>query len=167
MNGVGLRCESHHTVFGRCQLGDGHTERYHMGRNGASWELVGASHAPSSNLEGLARRESGLGPEQGKKLDDGKPALDLIDPWFLEDVGHVLAAGARKYDLNQWQRGMAIGKAMAGVLRHCLAILRGEYLDPETKRPHAAHATCGLMFVHYFIRNGMTSIPDDRFGVQR
>lgn len=99
----------------------------------------------------------------GQKKDDGKPALDLIDPYFLEGVGHVLTFGAKKYELNQWQRGMAIGKAMAGVLRHCMAILRGEYTDPESGRQHTEHAACGLMFIHYFIRNNMLTTPDDRF----
>lgn len=101
---------------------------------------------------------------QGLKFDDGKPPLDLIDAHFLEDVGRVLGYGAKKYDVNQWQKGMSIGKAMAGVLRHCFAILRGEYLDPETKLPHMAHATCGLMFVHWMIRNGKLNVPDDRWG---
>jgi hypothetical protein len=102
-------------------------------------------------------------PKQGIKLDTGKPALDLIDPHFLEEVGQVLTFGARKYEPDNWRRGMFIGKALAGVLRHVVAILRGEHRDPETGLQHAAHATCGLMFVFHYIRTGQTSTPDDRW----
>jgi hypothetical protein len=100
---------------------------------------------------------------QGIKKDEGKPALDLIDAHFLEDVGHVLGFGARKYEPDNWKRGMALGKCLAGVLRHTFAILRGEYADPETGLSHAAHATCGLMFAHFYIRTGAVSVPDDRW----
>ena len=100
---------------------------------------------------------------QGKKADTGKPAMDLIDPWFVEDVAAVLTSGAMKYDKNQWQGGMAIGKALAAALRHTYAVLKGEYIDPESGNSHLAHATCELMFVHFFIRKGMTNVPDDRF----
>lgn len=103
------------------------------------------------------------GPPQGKKNDAGKPALDLIDPYFIEEVGQVLAYGARKYAPGQWMAGMALGKAAAGVLRHTYAILRGEYDDPESGLSHAAHATCGLMFLHSFMRRGMFDVPDDRW----
>ncbi len=99
---------------------------------------------------------------QGIKNDTGKPAIDLIDAHFIEDVARVLTVGAEKYDVDNWKRGMALGKALGGVLRHTWAVLRGEYLDPETKLSHVAHAACGLMFVHYFLRTG-TVKPDDRW----
>lgn len=101
--------------------------------------------------------------KQGIKHDTGKPALDLIEPYFELDVGSVLTFGAMKYEVDNWKRGMSIGKALAGVLRHCNAIKRGEFFDPETKLQHAAHATCGLMFIHYFVRNGVFDVPDDRW----
>ena len=100
--------------------------------------------------------------DQGEKKDDGKPPLDLIDAHFIEDVARVLLFGAKKYDLNQWQKGMSLGKALAGVLRHVYAMLRGEMTDPETGLSHAAHATCGLLFTHYFWRTDGFK-PDDRF----
>jgi hypothetical protein len=101
--------------------------------------------------------------KQGIKFDTGKPALDLIEPFFELDLGQVLTFGALKYDVDNWKRGMSIGKALAGVKRHINAISRGEYTDPETKLQHAAHAACGLMFIHYFVRNGVLDVPDDRW----
>jgi hypothetical protein len=104
----------------------------------------------------------GKKPAQGIKHDEGKPPLDLIDAWFLEDVAAVLHFGAAKYGLNNYQKGMSLGKALASTLRHTFAILKGEYLDTESKMPHAAHAVAGLMFTHYFIRTGKI-MPDDRY----
>ena len=102
-------------------------------------------------------------PKQGIKKDDGKPALDLIDPEFELDVARVLTFGATKYDVDNWKRGMSLGKALAGVRRHVNAIARGEFTDAETGLQHTAHAACGLQFLHYFIRNGMLDTPDDRW----
>lgn len=98
------------------------------------------------------------------KKDGGKPPIDLIDTEFLEDVAQVLAFGAKKYAPGGWRKGMHLGKCLAGVLRHCFAMLRGEYRDPESGCQHAAHAVCGLMFAWRYIRDGQTTIPDDRWG---
>lgn len=100
---------------------------------------------------------------RGIKKDEGKPAIDLIDPHFIEGVAQVLTFGAKKYEPDNWQKGMYVGKAIAGVLRHVYARLRGEIHDPETQLPHMYHAACGLMFVAYYDRNGITK-PDDRWG---
>ena len=97
------------------------------------------------------------------KKDQGKPALDLFDPFAFEEVGHVLTFGAAKYGATNWRRGMHIGKVMAGVLRHCFAILRGEYQDPESGYQHAAHAIAGLTFVFTYVREGRTGLSDDRW----
>ena len=101
--------------------------------------------------------------KQGIKLDGGKPALDLIDPEFELDVARVLTYGATKYDVDNWKNGMSLGKAMAGVRRHLNAVARGEFIDPETGIQHTAHAACGVMFLHYFIRAEMLTVPDDRW----
>lgn len=102
-------------------------------------------------------------PAQGIKKDAGKPALDLIDPYFVIEIGKVLTFGATKYEPGNWRKGMAMGKALAGVLRHVYSMLNGEYADPETGLSHAAHAACGLMFAFYYVHQKMTDVPDDRW----
>lgn len=101
--------------------------------------------------------------KQGIKYDIGKPAFDLIDPDWELDVARVLTFGATKYEPYNWARGMSLGKALAAVKRHINSIERGEHYDEECNTQHAANASVGLMFVHYFIRKGMLNIPDDRF----
>lgn len=98
----------------------------------------------------------------GVKKDSGKVALDLIDPDFLEEFGAVLTKGATKYEPDNWRKGMALGKVLAGVERHVLQLRRGIRLDPEWNYSHAAHAACGLMFADYYMRNGVL-VPDDRW----
>ena len=100
---------------------------------------------------------------RGIKKDSGKPALDLIDPEFELEMARVLTEGAKKYAVDNWRNGMSIGKCMAGIRRHLNAIARGEHIDPEWGLQHAAHAACGVMFLHYFIRTGKTNVPDDRW----
>ena len=102
-------------------------------------------------------------PDRGVKNDNQKPPLDLIDPHFEQDVAEVLGYGAMKYELDNWKKGMAVGKLIAGVRRHLNALQRGEYMDPETGFQHMAHAACGIMFLHYQVRTGMVHIPDDRW----
>ncbi len=152
-----------------------------------AWDLNGVSHSPGKvnlpALESELRRhfpngEGYMGtiwrevldvaatPDaslvNGLKHDQGKPPLDLIDAHFIEDVALVLAFGARKYTVDNWKKGMAVGKALGGVLRHTYAVLRGELKDPETGLSHLAHAACGLMFAHNFLRTGNIK-ADDRW----
>lgn len=86
--------------------------------------------------------------KKGTKHDQGKSRLELIVPEWLEDVGHVLAYGAKIHGDDNWKLVEA-KRYHAAIMRHTLAIMRGEYLDPETNKPHAAHIACDSMFLHY------------------
>ena len=99
---------------------------------------------------------------KGVKFDEGKPALDLIDPYFELDFARVLTHGALKYEPYNWKKGINLGKLIAGVRRHLNAIQRGEIDDPEWGIQHAAHAACGVMFIHYHLRTRQ-NIEDDRW----
>lgn len=101
------------------------------------------------------------------KYDQDKPAFDLLDPDFELEVVNVLTFGAKKYAKDGWKAGMALGKCIAGIRRHLNAIQRGEYMDPESGHQHTAHATCGLQFLHFYIRHMRTDVPDDRWRKRR
>lgn len=85
---------------------------------------------------------------EGTKHDTGKSRLELIDPDWLLDVGHVLAYGASIHGDMNWKL-VEQKRYIAASMRHILAILKGEYLDPDTGKPHAAHLACDSMFLHY------------------
>jgi hypothetical protein len=74
--------------------------------------------------------------------------MDLLPLDVLEQVGHVLAAGARKYSAWGWKRipdGYNVYKA--ALLRHLAAIDKGEVNDSETGMGHQYHAVCCALFM--------------------
>jgi|SRR3989304_1873851 len=87
----------------------------------------------------------------GVKRDALKARLDLV-PWqSLESVAHVLAHGAQKYGVDNWQRvENAEQRYFAAALRHLIAWQSGEKLDPESGKPHLAHAACCVLFMLWF-----------------
>jgi hypothetical protein len=72
-----------------------------------------------------------------------------------EEIVRVLEDGARKYARDNWRKvPEATTRYRAAALRHLIADARGERLDPETGRPHLAHAGCCLLFVLALERAG-------------
>jgi len=89
----------------------------------------------------------------GKKLDNDKNRLDLIDPNFISGIGEVLTFGAKKYRPNNWQTLKDPQDRYYGaVMRHLLVWKTGELLDKESGLPHILHAACNLMFMFWFER---------------
>jgi hypothetical protein len=98
--------------------------------------------------------------DRGLKLDTGKPRMELLDPYAMEQVARVLTFGAEKYDPHNWRKGISYGRLLGAALRHIFAFIGGEDNDKESGLPHPAHAMANLMFVL-----GMTQLHpelDDR-----
>jgi hypothetical protein len=83
----------------------------------------------------------------GRKDDGDKVPLDLLDPVALEGLAKVLQFGVKKYASHNWRGGIAWSRLVAALLRHTFAILRGEYIDPESGLPHIDHVQCTAMFL--------------------
>lgn len=92
----------------------------------------------------------------GLKYDDNKPRMDLLDSQALEGLASVLTFGARKYAAHNWRNGISNSRLVAAMLRHIFAIMRGEYVDPESGLPHVDHVGCCWMF----LSNNMKNRPD-------
>lgn len=90
---------------------------------------------------------------QGKKYDQDKPRMDLIDPDAIEGLAKVLTFGATKYEAHNWRKGIPNSRLIAALLRHTMAILRGEYIDPESGLPHIDHVGCCWMFLSNNFKN--------------
>lgn len=87
----------------------------------------------------------------GRKNDEDKNRLDLIEPQFIEGVGEVLTFGANKYEPNNWQNvENAEDRYYAAALRHLMAWRRGETVDEESGLSHLKHAATNLMFLLHF-----------------
>lgn len=89
----------------------------------------------------------------GLKYDDNKPRMDLLDPQALEGLASVLTFGARKYAAHNWRNGISNSRLVAAMLRHIFAIMRGEYVDPESGLPHVDHVGCCWMFLSNNMKN--------------
>lgn len=99
--------------------------------------------------------------EGGTKHDGQKSRVELLDPEFLLDVGDVLAFGAHKYAAHNWRGGISYSRLIGAALRHLLAILRGEDLDPESGLPHTGHLGCCVMFLSWMMKHRKDL--DDRY----
>lgn len=84
----------------------------------------------------------------GKKNDEGKARVDLVDPEFILGTAKVLAFGADKYGENNWQKVDNFdNRYYAAAMRHLLAWRSGETDDTESGMNHLYHAACNLMFL--------------------
>ena len=89
----------------------------------------------------------------GRKDDQEKNRLDLIEPEFIEGIGKVLTFGADKYEPNNWQKVEdAEDRYYAAALRHLIAWRKGEKTDPESGLSHLYHVACNIMFLQHFER---------------
>jgi hypothetical protein len=92
---------------------------------------------------------------EGYKADEDKPDWSLLPLDVLEDTVRVLTVGAKKYARDNWQKvPNARERYFAAALRHLTAWQRGEMNDPETGRPHLAHAQCCLTFLGWLDKHG-------------
>lgn len=82
----------------------------------------------------------------GVKDNKSKSRVDLIPSKPLIGAGMVLGYGARKYKPNNWRLGLAWSDTIASAMRHLLAFMDGEDIDPENSLPHIDEALCQVLF---------------------
>jgi hypothetical protein len=91
----------------------------------------------------------------GIKDVDGKVPMHLLCPAHLVDMARVRAFGSEKYKSPWgWTDGDSYTNFYDAAIRHLLAWVAGEDLDPESGLPHIAHAAVSLMFIAEFQRSG-------------
>jgi len=94
-------------------------------------------------------RDSGAGDlNAGRKDDRGKLRWHLL-PWrAAARVVAVLGKGADHYGAHNWRRVPDLRlRYLDAAMRHTVAVLRGEWTDPDSGEPHLAHAAASLLFV--------------------
>jgi len=87
---------------------------------------------------------------EGVKFDNGKMRMDLIPAEMIEALATILTHGAKKYDDNNWMKGLSFRRVWGALIRHLMSYRRGEYIDPESGYPHLWHAFCNLGFLIYY-----------------
>jgi len=90
----------------------------------------------------------------GKKYDSEKSRVDLIPYEALEEVGHVLRYGLKKYKkADNYQSGIEIRRLIGASMRHTGKFNSGEDYDPESKTIHLANAISNLCFAIWIYKN--------------
>lgn len=79
-----------------------------------------------------------------KKFDTKKPPLSLCPPEGLRLMALAMGYGAGKYGAHNYRLGMDVSRLYSAALRHIVADLEGERMDPESGHPHLAHAIASL-----------------------
>ena len=101
---------------------------------------------------------------EGTKFDDNKLRLDLLPPEFEEAVAEILTYGAKKYEDENWRKGIKYKRVYGALRRHLLAWWKGEDYDNETGFSHLWHAACNLAFlITYEAHPSEYKKFDDRF----
>lgn len=84
----------------------------------------------------------------GAKDDAEKLRMDLLPPIAIQELARVLTYGARKYLPNGWRSvDDADKRYTAALLRHLMAAMRGERIDPESGLTHLSHVLCNAVFL--------------------
>lgn len=110
-------------------------------------------------LEEARQRSPGL------KFDAGKPPMELLDRYAMEEIAKVLQFGASKYGRDNWRNDIQVSRLIGAALRHIYAYADGEVFDPESGLPHLAHAGCCVMFCLWMHANRPEF--DDRWSRQQ
>ena len=87
---------------------------------------------------------------EGLKNDTGKLRWDLVPERPMEEVVYVYTIGAKKYDDNNWRKGIKWGRIFAAMMRHAWAFWRGEERDKDDGQLHLASVVwCALTLMEY------------------
>lgn len=91
----------------------------------------------------------------GHKDDAGKPEFSQVPRGTLIEVARVLTDGAKHYGSDDnWKRVPNPRKRYYdAACRHLDSWWNGELIDPNSGRPHLAHAIADLMFLLWFQLN--------------
>lgn len=103
---------------------------------------------------GVGRLEISEKEEPGKKFDTGKTRWDLMDFGILNEVAEVITIGADRYGDDNYKKVKPFKPRYIGAaIRHWVAWITGEVLDPDTGKHHLAHMICNLIFLIWGDRN--------------
>jgi len=122
-------------------------------------EIKGTILCEDCYYNGKKRKEL----KEGVKYDGDKLRTDLIPPECIEAIAYIYTFGAKKYDDNNWRKGMKFSRVYGAILRHLLAWYGGEDNDKETGKSHTWHAAWGcITLVYYMMFHKKYESFDDR-----
>lgn len=84
-----------------------------------------------------------------------KPAKDTKGKWIphlvpwkiVVAIARVREYGSKKYGSADNWKNVESRDYLDAMMRHMIARMRGELIDPESKLPHTWHIACNLSFI--------------------
>jgi hypothetical protein len=123
------------------------------------YNLEPTALAYSPNFDGEERVTD---PDTGGMKNRKDCELFTAPPYGLEEYGKVCSYGSRdKYAQNNWRYGFVWSLSANALLRHYLAWVGGEDLDPDSGLHHLAHAAWHSLVLVQFSKDHPEK--DDRF----
>jgi hypothetical protein len=98
--------------------------------------------------------------KEGVKYDQGKPTPELLQLRAIMEVAKIMEYGKRKYDANNWRRGMDWSRLAGATLRHFFAFWNGKDYDEESGMLHLAHAAWNILSLLEYQLAGYTEWDD-------
>jgi len=100
-----------------------------------------------------------------KRFNEGKLNFTLIPVDATEAEAEVWQMGEVKYGRDNWTKLWGedtVHTVMASMLRHCVAIQKGESHDRESGLQHAAHIRCNAAMIirHFNTLSRLTDLTD-------
>lgn len=114
------------------------------------WDPDPNKKAKLHTRSGTALNVSG---SQAMRFNEGKLEWSLIDFKQLEGMVRVLQFGAKKYDRDNWKKGLPMRQQCESMMRHLVAIMSGEVRDKETGEYHWHCIQCNAMFMGHTYEN--------------
>lgn len=136
------------------------TEQYNTEMDEIGHEFRGMPLAEALKMN----EERVVNPDTGGMKNRKDCELFTAPPLALIEYGKVCSYGSRsKYAQNNWRYGYVWSLSANALLRHYLAWVGGEDLDPESGLHHLAHAAWHSLVLVQFGHDHPEL--DDRFGM--
>jgi hypothetical protein len=74
------------------------------------------------------------------------------DPKFPQ--GYKLSSSGE----NNWKKGLELQSILDSAQRHLIEMMKGEFVDKESKLLHAHHVICNMMFWVHFYKKSLHNI---------
>lgn len=85
--------------------------------------------------------------EQGLRFNDGKLRYDLLEPYAIEQLVKIFTMGSKKYEPNNWLKGLPWMDVVASLERHLAEFKKGDDFDKESQLLHMAHVAWNAMAI--------------------
>ena len=90
---------------------------------------------------------------QSVKADAGKPRISLVPTEIIRGVARAREIGVEKYgEIDNWKK-VEPERYLDAVMRHLLAYIDGEIIDPDSGLNHLDHAACNIAFLMEMEKN--------------